>query len=883
MRRVCIISAILSTFFVGAGMSRGITPETIGVIINEVYYDAPGTDTGYEFVELYNNAPDAVDMTGYVLAMNDRYTFGSYVLPAYTYVVIHNNADAPDEEFDLYTGPGFDNMGDSHASVALFTGAPGSSTIIDFLQYGEGDGETWESAAVSAGIWTEGDYVDDVEPGYSINLYPDHQDNDTPEDWTDCIPSAHYSNCTIEPTPEGSPTPEPTITPTPTSSGTPGPSPTPYIYSPTPFPTPTPCICGGLILNEVMCNADENDNDFVEIINCSMEAVDVADPQVYISEEDSDAAPDKLLPFYSGGNTVIPPQGFGVILDPNQEDFYDVPEDAVLLKTDDDSIADANISCDEVIVLCYGATGQECEDSIFSTYGGYNSPATAQSVERTDPCADDEPDNWNNSSCEPSSTGRHSIGAANCPPVGLIPPGYLNITEVCPKPGETEGGGNCSEFIEILNCSDETIDLRNVLLTDGETDGPDGPLIFNLLVPVYPDENPYLEPGEMAVILQESYFETADIFTDGEYSDTICQTGTKLLTTDSGSLTKNGMAEANPYLLLNTDFSRISTYLFPVSHETGNSIERIDLCGPDTDGAWAVTAADQQKCGRHSCGRWNTVSPPAPSDAPRILMGGYMDSEISERYGGVLNLTAIAMDPDGAETIDYIDILFSGISYGFHMPLVEIIPLDDISFSNIALYSVDFAVPPGAAPSHFSFSLIPYDDEGHVGIEWPFFHIRGTESICPPYSYSFAPPEFHSPLNFYACSSQTPSVGDVLCGFSDPKILLAGYWTTDLNAITSCRLQMVAAAQPAPGRRIVKVEIYFAGLPTGVCLQDFGFSSDADLEFLDAPNDNIFGIEIPLQPGDLEYEENNRYALGLAAVDDLGNKSAIWPLSPINF
>jgi hypothetical protein len=41
------------------------------IVINEVYYDHPGTDTGWEFVELFNRGSEAVDMDGYRLEFVD--------------------------------------------------------------------------------------------------------------------------------------------------------------------------------------------------------------------------------------------------------------------------------------------------------------------------------------------------------------------------------------------------------------------------------------------------------------------------------------------------------------------------------------------------------------------------------------------------------------------------------------------------------------------------------------------------------------------------------------------------------------------------------------------------------------------------------------------
>ncbi len=166
------------------------------VVINEVLYDAEGVDTGKEYIILYNNGDSSIDLTNYELnaVSGDYYIFPSFLLEPKSFVVIHWRAEGTDTKSDLYTGTnGFDaNMGDSSGWVALFRSHPTTSTakdlIVDYLEYGAA-GKTWESAANSAGIWPAGSFIPDVQAGKSIKLKIDGQDNNSPDDWMESVPT----------------------------------------------------------------------------------------------------------------------------------------------------------------------------------------------------------------------------------------------------------------------------------------------------------------------------------------------------------------------------------------------------------------------------------------------------------------------------------------------------------------------------------------------------------------------------------------------------------------------------------------------------------------------------------------------------------------------
>lgn len=171
------------------------------VVINETFYDAAGTDTGKEYVILYNNGDSTVDLTNYELnaVSGDYYIFPSFSLNQKSSVVVHWRAEGINSQTDLYTGTsGFDaNMGDTSGWIALFKGHPTSGTaknlIVDYLEYGAG-AKTWEGAANDAGIWITGSFIVDVDAGKSIKLKIDGQDNNSPGDWIASEPTINTSS-----------------------------------------------------------------------------------------------------------------------------------------------------------------------------------------------------------------------------------------------------------------------------------------------------------------------------------------------------------------------------------------------------------------------------------------------------------------------------------------------------------------------------------------------------------------------------------------------------------------------------------------------------------------------------------------------------------------
>jgi len=155
-----------------------------------VYYDPTGADTGSEHIILYNNDNSDIDLTGWDLDPSSApyYTFPSFIFKAKSFVIIHINTSGTDSDTDLYDS-GSSNMSNTKGPIALFNSTiHSSSTIIDYIEYGEG-GQTNESKAVSAGIWTAGDFIPDADSGKAIKLKTDGIDNNLSSDWSSYSPS----------------------------------------------------------------------------------------------------------------------------------------------------------------------------------------------------------------------------------------------------------------------------------------------------------------------------------------------------------------------------------------------------------------------------------------------------------------------------------------------------------------------------------------------------------------------------------------------------------------------------------------------------------------------------------------------------------------------
>ena len=138
-----------------AGGSANVSVETLeslplGLVLSEVLYNPAGADDGLEWVELFNDSDDPIDLSGYSLAWggtswtNGRMQLSGTIAAGGCFVVggPDSNATNGNPAFDLVQRftPNIQNGGAEADGVGLFamaaTAIQGNSTPIDAVLYG---------------------------------------------------------------------------------------------------------------------------------------------------------------------------------------------------------------------------------------------------------------------------------------------------------------------------------------------------------------------------------------------------------------------------------------------------------------------------------------------------------------------------------------------------------------------------------------------------------------------------------------------------------------------------------------------------------------------------------------------------------------------------
>ncbi len=154
------------------------TGGTGTVILSEVFYDTPGTDSNEEWIELYNGGTSSVDLGGYSIIDNngtgDSYSFpsGSIILPGSYFTVAINQAGFQ----AIY---GFD--ADLYGSIPALNNG-GDALILTDGSAQEVDAVAWEGGA-SSGVPTGWGTSPTAATGESIYRNPVTLDTDSGTDW----------------------------------------------------------------------------------------------------------------------------------------------------------------------------------------------------------------------------------------------------------------------------------------------------------------------------------------------------------------------------------------------------------------------------------------------------------------------------------------------------------------------------------------------------------------------------------------------------------------------------------------------------------------------------------------------------------------------------
>ncbi|MBI5469835.1 lamin tail domain-containing protein [Candidatus Kaiserbacteria bacterium] len=135
------------------------------VVISEFLYDAQGSDTGKEWVELFNTGPNAVDISKWKVSDGSNHVLnappkngstGSMTLAPGTYAILAGDAAA---FLGAHAGLGVSiidttlSLGNAAGSISI---RDASSTVIDSVSYTKSLGATGDGNSLqktSAGVW----------------------------------------------------------------------------------------------------------------------------------------------------------------------------------------------------------------------------------------------------------------------------------------------------------------------------------------------------------------------------------------------------------------------------------------------------------------------------------------------------------------------------------------------------------------------------------------------------------------------------------------------------------------------------------------------------------------------------------------------------------
>ena len=148
------------------------TPD---VVINEIMYNplhsTGSTNDDGEFVELYNNSPVALDISGWSFVEGFSYTFPAGAsIPAHGYIVVTRDSSeffAQHGHYADYSGGWTGSLSNSGEDITI---ADSSGATMDSVMYD--DNSSWSHTSAADG----GD-------GFSLELKHSHMDNNLPLSW----------------------------------------------------------------------------------------------------------------------------------------------------------------------------------------------------------------------------------------------------------------------------------------------------------------------------------------------------------------------------------------------------------------------------------------------------------------------------------------------------------------------------------------------------------------------------------------------------------------------------------------------------------------------------------------------------------------------------
>lgn len=150
------------------------------VVINEVFYNSEGNDTGNEWLELYNNGDTEIDLSGWLIEKAGKqfiqiYTFPDFFIRSRSYLVI---GESEVESAHIFTSLAFGNGG-SHTDGIRLRDKDGE--IIDTILYSEPNTNNLIGDSGDTSV------CENVTAGHSLARVKDGVDSNDSSDWYEAI------------------------------------------------------------------------------------------------------------------------------------------------------------------------------------------------------------------------------------------------------------------------------------------------------------------------------------------------------------------------------------------------------------------------------------------------------------------------------------------------------------------------------------------------------------------------------------------------------------------------------------------------------------------------------------------------------------------------
>ncbi len=244
----CRGGVVVACFFAVLVLPLAVHADTPSVVMNEVLYDAVGSDTGQEWIELFNAGSGDVLLDGWRIERGGTSFASVFTFPSNTHLapgafLLVGEAAVPHADFTATLV--FQNGGDATDGIRLLNA---HGDVVDVVLYDAPNSNGLPDERGSSGT----SFAPDVAEGHSLARVSDGADTHASEtDFRDArVPTPRQSNSTLSATP------------------------TPEASSPTPGNNAA-IAEGALVVNEVLPDpvGDDAAGEFVELHNLSAQTI----------------------------------------------------------------------------------------------------------------------------------------------------------------------------------------------------------------------------------------------------------------------------------------------------------------------------------------------------------------------------------------------------------------------------------------------------------------------------------------------------------------------------------------------------------------------------------------------------------------------------------